>query len=197
MSCRPRPRWSRRWLVAGVAVAGGLALGACGDDGDAGPSTTEADRPTSSTAATSTTATTTTTTAPPSDEELIAEVVMGYTMLYERLGQPVDPDAAHLRELLTGPILERADEILRGHAASGTYYEGRFEIEIRDVTIEGGAATVHTCSRDDITRYRADGTVEAGPDDWASEADVELRRTPEGWRIAEVTTRSDDRCALG
>lgn len=47
------------------------------------------------------------------------------------------------------------------------------------------------------TAQRSSGTVEAGPDDWASEADVELRRTPEGWRIAEVTTRSDDRCALG
>ena len=192
-SLLPRTARPRRALVA-LAVGASLVVAGCGDDDDPGTSPTTEDDGTTTTSSSTTEATTTTTA--PSDEDEVRELVMGYATYLERLGNPNDPNDPLIAEMFTDPARSRIVDIVTRNAVDGSYYEGSYEMAILGVSLDGDAGVVRTCSHDLITKRAADGSAQIPPEPEPFELDFQVRRTDDGWRIAETTPYAEETCSL-
>lgn len=186
-------------LVASV----GLSLAACGDDGTSGsPESTTTSAPTTSTAPASTTSgppepASTTVADYRTDAEVVADLARVYATLHQQVRPPIDPWVTRLGEIFTEPALSRWLQILRDRIAIGVRYEGGYDMEVLDVSVEGDRGMVTTCGHDLITRYAPDGSVEDGPEPEPVEVDFDVRRVDGEWRISEVTSYDLEPCTIG
>ena len=176
-----------------------LLVGACSGGDAAAPSPTTV----SSTAAvdddgtsTSSTEPIETTTTAASDEDRVLEAILEYRSYHERLGNPADPNAAIIDEVLTGAIRDRAMDTQSTNFVEGNYYEGGYEIEVYDIEIDGESARAMACAHDQITKRGPDGSALLPPHPAPLEYDFQLERVDGAWKISDVTSYRDDPCDL-
>lgn len=179
-----------------------VGLAACGDDDDTATPTTTIDDATTSTTADSAGSTTTsevdqTTTTEASDEDQITAAVMEYRTYHERLGNPADPSAAVIDEILTGAIQSRTIDTQNTNFVEGNYYEGGYEIEVYSVEIDGETALVMACAHDQITKRGPDGAELVPPAPAPVEYDFQLERDDGTWKVSDVNSYQEDSCTLG
>jgi hypothetical protein len=130
-------------------MLGAVALTACAT---APETTTKTLAPAPTTVAPVTTSTTATTTTPPTTEDPDVAAVraahLAYLAMFEVVGDPPDPDHPELARRATGDAYDRLRAALEQDRILGNRMVGRWDSDIRAITIDGDRATVEDCLLD-------------------------------------------------